>query len=134
MPLDGKITKATELMEKCAQNLRCIDWSNITYELMSQSTGDLVTYCLSRPMKKGETIDFFMSHSWYDNSEVKWAELSAFVNEFIHKYGREPTFWLDKVCIDQDNIGDGLKVLPVIVMACKKMLVLCGPTYPARLW
>ena len=43
-------------------------------------------------------------------------------------------FWLDKVCIDQNNIGDGLKVLPVNVMACKKMLVLCGPTYTQRLW
>ena len=36
---------------------------------------------------------------------------------------------LDKVCIDQSNIGDGLKVLPVNVMACRRMLVLCGPTY-----
>ena len=38
------------------------------------------------------------------------------------------------MCIDQDNIGDGLKVLPVNVMACNKMLVLCGSTYPSRLW
>ena len=38
------------------------------------------------------------------------------------------------MCIDQDNIKDGLKVLPINVMACKKMLVLCGPTYPTRLW
>ena len=27
-----------------------------------------------------------------------------------------------------------MKVLPINVMACKKMLVLCGKTYPARLW
>jgi len=134
VPLDGKITKATELMKLAQSNLRCIDWSNITYELMSQSTGDLVTYRLSRPMRKGEQIDFFMSHSWYDDAKIKWARLTEFVNDFIHKYGREPTFWLDKVCIDQDNIGDGLKVLPVNVMACKRMLVLCGPSYPTRLW
>mmetsp|Transcript_20888 Transcript_20888/g.48473 ORF Transcript_20888/g.48473 Transcript_20888/m.48473 type:complete len:1207 (-) Transcript_20888:343-3963(-) len=134
VPLDGKITKATELMKLAQSNLRCIDWSNITYELMSQSTGDLVTYRLSRPVRKGEEIDFFMSHSWHDDAKIKWAHLTAFVNDFIHKYGREPTFWLDKVCIDQDNIGDGLKVLPVNVMACKRMLVLCGPSYPTRLW
>ena len=40
----------------------------------------------------------------------------------------------DKVCIDQNNIRDGLKVLPVNVMACNKMLVLCGETYVQRLW
>lgn len=28
------------------------------------------------------------------------------------------------MCIDQNNISDGLKVLPINVMACKKMLVL----------
>ena len=25
-------------------------------------------------------------------------------------------------------------MLPINVMACKKMLVLCGPSYPSRLW
>ena len=32
------------------------------------------------------------------------------------------------------NIAEGLKVLPVNVMACKQMLVLCGTTYPERIW
>lgn len=39
-----------------------------------------------------------------------------------------------QTCINQLDIGDSLKVLPINVMACKKMLVLCGPTYPQRLW
>ena len=39
-----------------------------------------------------------------------------------------------QVCIHQSRIGDGLKALPVNVMACNQMLVLCGPTYPNRLW
>ena len=39
-----------------------------------------------------------------------------------------------QVCIDQENIADGLRVLPVNVMACRRMLVLFGPTYPTRLW
>ena len=39
-----------------------------------------------------------------------------------------------EVCIDQENIGDGLKVLPVNVMACTRMVALCGDTYAARLW
>lgn len=36
--------------------------------------------------------------------------------------------------MSQDNIQDGLKVLPVNVMACKKMLVLFGSSYSSRLW
>ncbi len=38
------------------------------------------------------------------------------------------------VCIDQANIRDGLKVLPINVMACDKVLALCGNTYTGRLW
>ena len=50
------------------------------------------------------------------------------------KHQREPTFWLDKVCIDQENIADGLKVLCINVTACNKLLVVCGKTYFQRLW
>merc|ERR1712190_462216 len=82
----------------------------------------------------GERIDFFMSHSWHDNADLKWAVLEDFVNKYYSKRNRYPTFWLDKVCIDHTNIVDSLTVLPVYVMACKRMLVLCGDTYLRRLW
>jgi hypothetical protein len=91
-------------------------------------------FALSRPVKPGETIDFFMSHSWHDDPTTKFDTLKRVVSKFQAKYGRPPTFWLDKVCIDQKNISDGLKVLPINVMSCQKMLVLCGKTYPKRLW
>ena len=52
--------------------------------------------------------------------------------ERVHK--RPPTFWLDKVCIDQSNIADALRCLPVFEMACEKLLILCGQTYTTRLW
>ena len=50
------------------------------------------------------------------------------------KHGREPTFWLDVACINQDMISDGLKVLPINLMACRQVLVLVGPSYSQRLW
>jgi hypothetical protein len=75
-----------------------------------------------------------MSHSWYDDPELKYEKLTILADIFKKKYGRYPTFWIDKLCIDQKNISDGLKVLPINVMACKRMLVLCGPTYLKRLW
>ena len=46
----------------------------------------------------------------------------------------EPSFWLDKACIDQENIADGLRILPVSVMACNVVLATCGSTYVNRLW
>jgi hypothetical protein len=79
--------------------------------------------------------DYFLSHSWYDNPEAKMEALRAEVKRFRRKHpGRTPTFWLDKVCIDQSNISDGLKVLPINIMASRQLLVLFGDTYVERLW
>merc|ERR1712050_212462 len=36
--------------------------------------------------------------------------------------------------IDQLQIAEGLKTLPINLLSCKRMLVLAGPTYPTRLW
>ena len=51
--------------------MRCIDWENVTLELLTTSGGGGQTgavedsFSLSRPLRPGETIDYFMSHSWY---------------------------------------------------------------------
>ena len=50
------------------------------------------------------------------------------------KHGREPIIWFDKVCVDQNNIQDTLTCLPVFLSGCKRLLILCGPTYLNRLW
>ena len=42
--------------------------------------------------------------------------------------------WIDKYCLDQDNLGEGLMCLPVFLAGCKSLLVLAGSTYPRRLW
>merc|ERR1712036_43743 len=92
----------------------------------NQSLQENELFQLSRQVLPGERIDYFISHSWHDNAEAKWAALERAVDDFRVAHGRYPTFWLDKVCIDQENIGDGLRSLPVSIMACKKMMVLCG--------
>ena len=91
-------------------------------------------FSLSRILRQAERIDFFMSHSWHDNNVLKFEKLQEIANRFFKKHNRFPTFWLDKVCIDQDAIADGLRALPINVMACSKFLVLCGASYPKRLW
>ena len=87
-----------------------------------------------KPLRPGECIDYFMSHSWHDNAESKWLALVRLAEQFKVHHGRYPTFWIDKVCIDQNRIADGLRTLPVNVMQCSKMMVLCGDTYACRLW
>ena len=54
--------------------------------------------------------DFFISHSWSDDATLKYAKLQQVADEFEAENGRPPTFWLDKVCIDQSAIGDALRV------------------------
>lgn len=120
-----------ELLEQGRRTLRCVDWASQNEELWMDSHG--MGYELSRPLG-GEIIDFFVSHSWSDPPAQKWKALKLVAESFYATRGRYPTFWVDKVCINQRQIADGLRVLPVNVMACKEVLVLCGPTYPTRLW
>ena len=61
------------------------------------------------------------------------SKLQEFEAKFKKDKGYSPIFWLDTACIDQSNIGNGL-VLPINIMACPQMLVLCDDTYCDRLW
>merc|ERR1712226_720693 len=101
---------------------------------MSSSQGSDETFTLAKAIGTSCSIDYFMSHSWHDIAETKYAKLEAVAAAFSLAHRRPPTFWLDKVCINQQNISDGLRVLPINVMACKKMLVLFGSSYTKRLW
>mmetsp|Transcript_13037 Transcript_13037/g.31096 ORF Transcript_13037/g.31096 Transcript_13037/m.31096 type:complete len:752 (+) Transcript_13037:78-2333(+) len=121
-----------DLLEIGHNNLRCMDWKAMYTELWTQTPSS--AFELSRPIGKDEVIDFFVSHSWADNGEKKFRALKYLASEFHLQHGRYPTFWVDKFCIDQRRIEDGLRVLPVNVMACSKVLILCGPSYPTRLW
>lgn len=98
-------------------------------------------YGLSKELKEIKTeadkIDFFISHSWSDDAEKKRTAIVKFAEEFLCKNKRYPTFWLDKVCIDQSNketANMGVAMLPINVNACKGVLILMGDTYMERLW
>ncbi len=51
---------------------------------------------LSRPVRPGEKIDYFLSHSWHDDNGAKWRELVKIAERFKRKHGRGMTLWLDK--------------------------------------
>ena len=79
--------------------------------------------------------DAFISHSWHDNPELKWAMLQKWRENFKRTHrGKEPKLWVDKYCIDQKNIAESLACLPVYLAGCKKLVIFCGKTYLCRLW
>ena len=130
---------AATLLSAARANLRCLDGEHLTFDLMrdskSPSSSPGIVAATARPLGPGETIDYFLSHSWHDDAPRKCAQLDRLQERYRAAHGgRHPTFWLDKVCIDQGNITDGLKVLVINVMACDKLLVACGKTYVHRLW
>eukprot|EP00913_Durusdinium_trenchii_P002076 g1918.t1 len=47
---------------------------------------------------------------------------------------RAPHIWLDKCCIDQNDIEADLRCLPIFLSGCAELVVFCGPTYLSRLW
>ena len=121
------------LIERSSNLLRGVKFSSLSRELMRSKDPDPLAYALSVPCKSGD-IDFFLSHSWSDDGDCKYERLEMVATNFMETNGREPMFWLDKCCIDQNNIKRDLACLPVFQMACSKMLVLCGETYVSRMW
>ena len=81
-----------------------------------------------------EKPDYFVSHSWRDDPGEKYKALEHVSHAFEVQHGREPILWIDKFCIDQANINESLKFLPVFINASKQRLILHGPSYFSRLW
>ena len=73
-----------------------------------------------------------LQHSWHDDPIIKFQVMQQVVAAFMQRHHYEPSFWLDKACVDQENIADGLRTLPVSVMACNIVLATCGSTYVNR--
>lgn len=80
------------------------------------------------------SCDAFISHSWHDDPVLKYESLKRWQSTFTQEKGRVPMVWFDKACIDQNNIEDDLRCLPIFLAGCKDLLVFCGPTYLSRLW
>ena len=88
---------------------------------------------LSRRIPLG-SCDAFMSHSWHDPADDKWAALTEWAASFHVAWAREPILWFDRCCIDQQKIEEQLACLPVWLSGCRTLLVLAGSTYTQRLW
>ena len=73
-PLPGEGQTSEELLTYAQRNMRCIDFADIEPMLLVRSANHASRRVgrflegLARPLKQGESVDFFMSHSWYVGS------------------------------------------------------------------
>ncbi|KAG8461605.1 hypothetical protein KFE25_001209 [Diacronema lutheri] len=104
-----------------------------TAQLADDATQRRALFLLSEPVALG-AVDAFISHSWRDDADAKWAALQSWRDAFVIAHKREPLCWYDKACIDPDHLQDQLGSLPVYLAGCKTLLALVGPTYWSRLW
>eukprot|EP00931_Biecheleriopsis_adriatica_P020490 TRINITY_DN13679_c0_g2_i15.p1 TRINITY_DN13679_c0_g2~~TRINITY_DN13679_c0_g2_i15.p1 ORF type:complete len:638 (+),score=71.08 TRINITY_DN13679_c0_g2_i15:82-1995(+) len=137
----------SKLISEAIQRFRCISWDVLAMnptlilgdtkpEQHPQLDGAVAAtelYELSHPCQLSE-CDVFLSHSWHDDKDAKWAELSRWCEDFRLDHGRSPTLWLDKVCINQSDITRDLECLPIFLAGCNNLLVLSGRTYTTRAW
>jgi hypothetical protein len=105
----------------------------ITLEVMADNAPNPAHSSLSVPCSLGQ-CDVFLSHSWHDDHQAKWREMESWREVFFSKYGRQPSVWFDKTCINQSRISEDLRCLPIFLQGCSRLVVLCGPTYLSRLW
>ena len=78
-------------------------------------------------------VDAFFSHSWRDEETAPGKKFEALA-AWAAKQGGDPTIWLDKACIVQSNLDQGLMCLPVFLASCKGLLCVAGESYTKRLW
>jgi hypothetical protein len=79
-------------------------------------------------------IDIFLSHSWTDSPSHKFAALKGVADKFTADKARTPLLWLDRACLNQDDISGSLAHLPVHMAGCKSLLVIAGASYTSRIW
>jgi len=112
---------------------RTIYLHNLSFADMADNTPNQNLFTRSKVASLGEA-DAFISHSWHEDATAKWTALQLWHGVFAATHGREPRLWIDKCCIDQRNIDVDLRCLPVFLVGCERLVVLCGPTYLNRLW
>lgn len=116
------------------ERLRVIRISQLTEGDMANNQ-DSGLYQKTEHVQMGE-VDAFLSHSWRDDSALKWQRFCEFKAEFAESNGgAEPRCWLDKACIDQDgDINGALKALPIYLLASQCFSIFAGRSYTRRLW
>jgi len=123
-----------KVLAQARRSFLCVSADQLLQDDMADNKPNSALCRLTQQGHLGK-VDAFVSHSWHDSAEVKWAVLQKWREDFKKQHqGVEPTLWIDKYCIDQNNIEESLACLPVFLAGCQKLLILCGKTYLQRLW
>jgi len=128
-PVDQLVDEAVELFTVLPFSLLTVDvlrptWTNADYAVMRPKL---------RTCDVGE-CDAFVSHAWADDAEEKYEAIAAWAASFERRWGREPLLFLDKCCVDQQDVRRSLRGLPVYIGGSRELLCCVGPTYCSRLW
>jgi len=122
-----------EVLEIARKNFVYVTADRLTAADMANCIPDPALAVLTEQGMLGD-VDAFISHSWHDDPAKKWKALQEWRAEFKRQKGREPRLWIDKYSIDQKCIDESLACLPVYLVGCKQLVILCGRTYLQRLW
>lgn len=128
----GKLDPHT-VLTLSRRHFRGLPFGRLTRTHLEPSSDAAALRSLSRRIPLG-SCDAFMSHSWHDPADDKWAALTEWAASFHVAWAREPILWFDRCCIDQQKIEEQLACLPVWLSGCRTLLVLAGSTYTQRLW
>lgn len=132
--LGGSGKQARQRLELAQEHLRVVPFSALREDdfLNSVAAADLKTRTESTTTEP----DAFISHSWSDDGVEKYRCLASWAKHFTNGTGagKSPVLWLDKACIDQEQISIGLKCLPFWLLMSNRFVIVLGPTYSTRLW
>jgi len=128
---DGGAAAALRVATKA---FRALPVESLTLEELQDNKPDPLLFNKTERADLG-SVAAFCSHSWSDDGTAKHERLNEYSSKHQEEGGGGPCLiWLDKACIDQQNIQASLAALPIFLSGCNHLLILAGPTYCTRLW
>jgi hypothetical protein len=108
IPTKGELN-AKQILKEGHRLLQCVQAGKITYERLTAGSGKSNIEELAEKGVPGE-VDFFVSHSWHDDKELKFREWERYFDDFRIDHGRDAKCWLDEIIINQvlSGLGDSL--------------------------
>jgi len=71
---------------------------------------------------------------WRDVHDQRFDALQRWAAAFEAAQGKKPLLWLDKACLNWDDIESSLQCLPLFLSGCHQFVVLAGSVYTTRMW
>ena len=138
--LVGSEANIDKTMEFAGSRFRCLPFQALQSRHLARTLDNPnELYELAEATQIG-SCDAFISQSWHDNGNAKFAALSRWAAKFEAENGRKPLIWLDRAGIDQttlsspESIKQNLSCLPVWLAGSQELVMLVGPTYLQRIW